>query len=121
MTEAALFVQATFAELHSELGDEDTAEVLKGFINDTDRKTRSMASGTRGRLEIRREAHSIKSSAGTFGFQRLSMLAHDLELRAETVLPEQLDELIRMLRNAFEEIAAFSLIELLKFSTETAS
>ena len=85
MDEMPLFQQATLVALISELGKEDTAEVLKIFLADTSSKMSAIASDLQARSTIKREAHSIKSSSATFGFVELSRLARELESGAEAM------------------------------------
>jgi histidine phosphotransfer protein HptB len=115
-----LFDRATYFELSAGLGEDDTAEVLKVFLADTAGKMRSLASGQQSRSTIRREAHSIKSSAATFGFAELSALARGLELRAEAMSPEQLNESVEALRQAFESVSNLADAQLPGSSTEIA-
>ena len=96
MDEMPLFQQATLAELISELGKEDTAEVLKIFLADTSSKMRTIASDLQARSTIEREAHSIKSSSATFGFVELSRLARELESGAGVMSPADLQESARV-------------------------
>ena len=114
MTEAPLFDQAVFLDLNSELGDEDTAEVLRAFLADGARKMVTIASAGQDRSTIKREAHSIKSSAATFGFAELSALAKELEAGAEGMAAPQLHESIEAIRSTFERTAEFARANLLK-------
>jgi hypothetical protein len=52
MSESPLFDQAVFLELSSELGEEDTAEVLEAFLADGVRKMGTMASAMQDRSTI---------------------------------------------------------------------
>jgi HPt (histidine-containing phosphotransfer) domain-containing protein len=120
MSEAPLFDQAVYLELSSELGQEDTIEVLKAFLADTHRKTGIMASAVRDRSTLKREAHSIKSSAATFGFAELSALARQLEASSETMSVAQLQEFVETLRQAFERTSTLAQAQLLTTDAETA-
>src|SRR4051812_5454861 len=90
MNEAPLFDRSVFRGLCSELGNEDAAEVLQAFLADTPRKMATMTSAMTDRPSIKRAAHSIKSSAATFGFAKLSVLARDLEASIESMSVAQL-------------------------------
>ena len=114
MSESPLFDQAVFLELSSELGDEDTTEVLKAFLADGARKMATMASAAQDRSTIKREAHSIKSSAATFGFAELSARARELEAGAEGMAAAQLHEFVEAIRSTFERTAEFARANLLK-------
>jgi HPt (histidine-containing phosphotransfer) domain-containing protein len=108
-----LFDEAVFETLRSELGEADTTEVLKAFLADTAGKMSRLAVNAESSLLIKREAHSIKSSAATFGFDELSQLARALELGAETMPSARLRESVRELQLAFETISQYALANLL--------
>jgi HPt (histidine-containing phosphotransfer) domain-containing protein len=120
MSEAPLFDQTVFLELSSELGQEDTVEVLKAFLTDTSRKMGIMASVVGDRSTIKREAHSIKSSAATFGFAELSVLAREIEARAEAVGPAELYEFVETLGRIFERTSKLAQAQLLTCGAERA-
>jgi HPt (histidine-containing phosphotransfer) domain-containing protein len=63
---------------------------------------------------VKRQAHSIKSSAAALGFVELSGIARELELRAESASPEQLREAAETLRGAFDKALGFAEAELAK-------
>jgi HPt (histidine-containing phosphotransfer) domain-containing protein len=121
MDEMPLFQQATLVELISELGKEDTAEVLKIFLADTSSKMSAIASDLQARSTIKREAHSIKSSSATFGFVELSRLARELESGAEAMSPAELQESAGKLRHAFERTERFARANLLTSDPEIAA
>ena len=114
MNEAPLFDPSVFRELCSELGNEDTAEVLQAFLADTPRKMALIMSATTDRPSIKRAAHSIKSSAATFGFAKLSALARELEGGIEGMSAPQLDECVETLRQTFEQTAELAQANLLQ-------
>jgi len=120
MSESPLFHQAIFLALVSELGEEDTAEVLKAFLADTARKMAVMASAMQDRSTIKREAHSIKSSAATFGFAELSTLARELESGVEAMAAPQLHEFVETIRQAFERTSEYAQAHLLATGAEMA-
>lgn len=74
----------------------------------------AMISATTDRPSIKRAAHSIKSSAATFGFANLSSLARDLEAGIEGMSAPQLQESAETLCQAFEQTAAFARANLLQ-------
>jgi histidine phosphotransfer protein HptB len=108
MNEAPLFDLSVFRGLCSELGNEDAAEVLQAFLADTPRKMAIMASDVADRRSIKRAAHSIKSSAATFGFVGLSALARDLESGIEGMSAPQLHDCVGTLCLALEKTAEFA-------------
>ena len=120
MTEMPSFEPAVFRELNAALGADDTIEVLKTFLDDTSRKISAIASDLQARPSIRREAHSIKSSAATFGFTDLSTRARELELSAEAMDPVQLHEFVEAFRQLFEKTAKFAEAHLLNAGREIA-
>jgi hypothetical protein len=76
--------RVAFENLVAEIGEAATLEILDVFITETETrmallKTLSVATD---RIRIEREAHSLKSAAGTFGLERLADLARDLERNA---------------------------------------
>lgn len=102
MSDCALFDEDTFGTLTVELGLESTAEVLAAFLRDTRAKIGICTARTDDRALIEREAHSIKSSAGTFGFIKLSTVARNLEKNVPNLDPDKVEESIADLRAAFE-------------------
>jgi histidine phosphotransfer protein HptB len=114
MNEAPLFDPSVFRGLCSELGKEDAGEVLQAFLADTPCKMAIMISDVTDRRSIKRAAHSIKSSAATFGFVGLSALARDLESGIEGMSAAQLHECTGTLCQAFEKTAEFARANLLQ-------
>ena len=114
MHEALLFDPSVFYGLCSELGNEDAAEVLQAFLVDTPRKMAIMTAATMDRPSIKRAAHSIKSSAATFGFVGLSALARDLESGVEGMSAPQVRDCVKTLGEAFKQTAEFARKNLLQ-------
>jgi histidine phosphotransfer protein HptB len=114
------FDEDVFLKLVAELGDEDTIEVLKVFLADTANKLTALEANSQARPMIKREAHSIKGSAGTFGFRDLWKLAKELEFSAETMDSERLHEALGSLRQAYEATRQFAQANLLKSSLAMA-
>jgi HPt (histidine-containing phosphotransfer) domain-containing protein len=115
-----LFDKAVFHLLGAELGEADAIEVLGAFLADTAGKMERLAAIGEARPLIKREAHSIKSSAATFGFEDLSRLARELESGAETMPAAKLQESIGELRRSFETTRQFAQTDLLHTSPRTA-
>ncbi len=120
MSETSIFDKTVYLDLVSELGREDTVEVLKAFLADTSRKMEVMASVASDRSTLKREAHSIKSSSATFGFFELSALARKLEAVAETLTIAELLESVVALRQAFERTSQLAQTRLLTADSELA-
>lgn len=114
MTHTFSFDEPVFRELGDELGAEDTAAVLQAFLADTAKRLDRLEADDQSLSDIKREAHSMKSSAATFGFRMLSQLARELEAGVETMPQAALRESIRELRQAFEATSAFARANLLK-------
>jgi HPt (histidine-containing phosphotransfer) domain-containing protein len=114
MNEAPLFDPSVFRGLCSELGNEDAAEVLQAFLADTPRKMALIMSAMTDRVSIKRAAHSIKSSAATFGFAKLSALARDLESGIGDMSAPQLHDCVGTLGQAFEKTVEFARANLLQ-------
>lgn len=103
MSDAPIFNNAVLIELNAELGPENTVEVLQTFLADTARKMTVLTADQVTPALVRREAHSIKSSAATFGFERLSKLARELEAGAEGMQAAALAASVETLCRAFDE------------------
>ena len=103
-----LFDKAVFDALSAELGEDDTAEALAAFLEDTAGKMARLAANFEARPLVKLEAHSIKSSAGTFGFADLSRLARELESSVATLEPAKLRQSVGELQRTFEKTRHFA-------------
>ena len=77
-------VAGAFEELVREIGQDGASEVRAVFWSDTDTRLvrlRELDLAAQ-RTRIEREAHSLKSTARTFGYLRLAALALELERSA---------------------------------------
>lgn len=101
MNEFPAFDESVLDLLKSELGAEDTAQVLKTFLADTGRRTGLCDAIVSDRMLVKREVHSIKSSAATFGFAELSEIAQTIERDAAGMSDQQLREAVAALRDSF--------------------
>jgi histidine phosphotransfer protein HptB len=108
MNDPVQFDESVYQILRSELGDEDAMEVLRTFLDDTSGKFTRLAAKCEDRAEMKREAHSIKSSAATFGFSALSRLARELEAGAASMDLAQMRHYVESMQQAFEATARFS-------------
>jgi len=113
MNDTVQFDASVYQILRTELGEEDAVEVLKTFLDDTSSKFDKLAAKSENRAEMRREAHSIKSSAATFGFSALSRLARELEAGSESMDIAQMQQYVVKLQQSFEAVARFSEANLL--------
>lgn len=113
MSAPPTFDKTAFLSLSAELGADGAAEILETFLSDTSRKLEVMASDC---SLVKRQAHSIKSSAATLGLLELSRIARDVEFGAESASPEQLHQAAETLRGAFakaqEKLLGFAEAEL---------
>ncbi|HLG80966.1 MAG TPA: Hpt domain-containing protein [Bradyrhizobium sp.] len=108
MNELAAFDQSVFDLLKSELGAEDTAEVLRTFLADTGRKIQICAASGFDRTLVKREAHAIKSSAAAFGFMELSDHARSIEGQVIAMTTQQMQDAIQALQDLFERTSGFA-------------
>ncbi len=120
MTKSPFFDKAIFMTLRSELGEEETVEVLEVFLSDTARKLEIMTSAMQDRSTIKRESHSIKSSAATFGFVEFSAFAREIECNIEYLSPSLVPEFVKTLGDAFERVSDFARANLLNTGAELA-
>ena len=115
------FDETVFKLLGDELGDDYAIEVLEAFLEDTADKMAKLAVSGHDRELAKREAHSVKGSAATFGFSDLSRLARELERGAQTITAEQLEVSVRELRQVFEATKQFAETNLLHAGPGTAT
>ncbi|MBC9883912.1 Hpt domain-containing protein [Bradyrhizobium sp. INPA01-394B] len=92
-----------FDALVCEIGEDGACEVRAVFWSETSARLqlfRTLELGQhRGR--IAREAHSLKSTARTFGYVRLATLALRLEGTADTLSNGEFDDLLQQMDAAF--------------------
>ena len=92
-----------YAALVREIGEDGAGEVRAVFWNETCARlqlfrTLSLA---QHQARIAREAHSLKSAAGTFGYVRLAALALRLEKTAETLGEAEFSDLLERMDAAY--------------------
>jgi HPt (histidine-containing phosphotransfer) domain-containing protein len=96
-----------YAELVDEIGEPAAREIRDVFISETNARLKLLhaLSPARERIRISREAHSLKSAAGAFGYRHLASLAVRLEgsvMRLSTAeyaeLLDDIDEAYRAAR-----------------------
>lgn len=73
--------RATYDAMAEEIGAEAVEEIAKVFVRDTEKRLVMFETATldAARDTIQREAHSLKSAAGTFGLTELAEAARELE------------------------------------------
>ncbi len=101
--------QAVFDELKEISGEEFINELIDAFLEDAPVMIRDMreALQTQDVESLRRNAHSLKSNANTFGATELGILAKDLEYMARENnldVGDRLDVLERVYADAAEEL-----------------
>lgn len=76
--------QATFDELKQISGEDFINELIDAFLEDAPDMIRQMQAAIEARdvESLRRNAHSLKSNANTFGALELASLAKELEFMA---------------------------------------
>jgi histidine phosphotransfer protein HptB len=112
MSDVPICNKAVYLEFCGDVGPEDAAEVLGAFLEDTLKKMSGLPS-LADRAVLKREAHSIKSSSATFGFERLSGLGRQLEFGADTMSPAEVLDVIAAIKGVFEVTAGYARKELL--------
>ncbi|MCK7475745.1 MAG: Hpt domain-containing protein [Rhodopseudomonas palustris] len=75
--------RATYDAMAEEIGAEAVEEIAKVFVRDTETRLKMFESTAldSARDVIQREAHSLKSAAGTFGLSELAAAARELRNR----------------------------------------
>lgn len=97
-----------YEALVAEIGEEGAQEVRTVFWSETCARLqlfRSLALAQH-HTRIAREAHSLKSAAGTFGYGRLAALALRLEQTAETLHETAFRDLLDLMDAAFDAARA---------------
>jgi Hpt domain len=99
-----VFDLTMFQALASEIDRVGAMEAFDVFDIDTRRRLRSFSEAEidENRTAVQLEAHSLKSTAAMFGFQRLAALARDLEQRAQTVTGPEFRVLVPQMQWAFD-------------------
>ncbi len=106
---------ALMRELVAELGQQSVSELLELFAGETDKRFRLLdgLSITSDLSKIEREAHSFKSSAGTFGLWKLSRLARELEANAASMSEADYRAILADMKGAYpSDLSRQSLLEL---------
>jgi signal transduction histidine kinase/DNA-binding response OmpR family regulator len=93
-----------FEKLAQEIGERDASETLNVFVTETERRLRMLRQlcDDPDRDAIEREAHSLKSSAGTFGLRDVAEFARRLERDAASISANDYRAILDRLDAAFE-------------------
>jgi hypothetical protein len=86
-----------------EMGEEAGREMIETFMRTTQNKIASLAVIAKNASALEREAHSLKSSAGIFGFRALSAKAAEIEINARKIDGNDIAPTLDELRRTFEE------------------
>ncbi|RXH21117.1 Hpt domain-containing protein [Bradyrhizobium zhanjiangense] len=92
-----------YAALVREIGEDGASEVRAVFWSETCARLQLFRTLSREQHQARiaREAHSLKSAAGTFGYARLAALALRLEKSVETLHDTELGDLLDLMDDAY--------------------
>ena len=80
--EAPLVDRQRLGAFRASMSSEQLASWLRRSIGDAERTCERMATLPQGSEDLRREAHSLKGTAGTFGLMRISQIAAGIEEKA---------------------------------------
>lgn len=108
MNASEIFDPAVYARLSSELGAADVAEMLEGFLADTQGKLDRLGANPLDRDMTKREAHAMKCSAATFGFVEMSLIAWELDATAKDMEPAELSRATEDLNRSFARVRNLS-------------
>jgi HPt (histidine-containing phosphotransfer) domain-containing protein len=99
---------ATFEELKQMSGEDFIKELLDTFLDDAPKLIEQLKSAVAAKDvdSFRRAAHSLKSNAATFGAQRLSDLAKQLEMLAKENNLAETGDGLKALEQAYRAAAA---------------
>ena len=97
---------ATFEQLKQISGEDFISELIDAFLDDAPNMIQNMQSALAARdvESFRRNAHSMKSNANTFGAMELGALAKELEFMAKENNLDVGDRL-EVLKETYEKVA----------------
>jgi signal transduction histidine kinase/DNA-binding response OmpR family regulator len=106
--DADILDPAAFSSLAEEIDLDAAIETFNAFVADTHQRLQSFAALTleASRKHVQIEAHSLKGTAATFGFQKLSEMARRLEQDAPVISEQDFRSLLPTLGEAFEAAKA---------------
>lgn len=92
-----------YRALIREIGEDGASEVRAVFWSETSARLKLFRtlSLAQHNAKIAREAHSLKSAAGTFGYVRLAVLALQLEKSADALGEAEFHDLLDLMDAAF--------------------
>jgi hypothetical protein len=100
--------RAAYDALAVELGEDGMQEAVAAFIAEMAARLEALRQYPleQSRSAVSREAHTIKGTAGTFGFRRLAELAKWLERNVDKVTAEEFADVTERVEAAFREAQA---------------
>jgi hypothetical protein len=100
--------RSVYDELVEEIGDESTREMLDVFLEETVARLALLnrLACSNDRLQIEREAHSLKSTSRAFGLKQLSALARTLEVAAFGMSDAEFRLTLDQIEQAFDKARA---------------
>jgi len=98
--------KATFEELKQMSGEDFINELIDAFLDDAPKMITAMetALAAKDAEAFRRNAHSLKSNANTFGAMELAALARELEVMGRESNLE-VGERLSVLKQTFQKVA----------------
>lgn len=87
----------------AEMGQDAAREMIDRFIHNTETKIAALSEIAKDTASLEREAHSLKSSAGIFGFRALSAKAAEVERNARRIGGRDIGPALKELSRTFEE------------------
>ena len=98
--------QATFEELKQMSGEDFITELIDAFLDDAPNMLSNMESALEAKdvESFRRNAHSLKSNANTFGASELGELAKELEQMGKDNDLE-IGNRLEVIKEAYDEVA----------------
>lgn len=117
----AAFDRGAFDELAEALGPEGMREAVDSFVRETERRLASLRTLRRAgdREEVKREAHTLKGAAATFGLRQLSELGKWLEHNSDNLDRRAFAGAVNRMEHAFAN--ARMLIDDMAIDTERAA
>jgi CheY-like chemotaxis protein len=110
--EIPLLDRAMIERLGANLPAQKYADFLQRGIANAQRSSKRLAELPAGSEELMREAHSLKGTSGTFGLQRISALAAEIEVAARDggELTELVEQLAAAVTATREELRSCDLL-----------
>ncbi len=98
------FCRQSLADLIEEIGEAYALEAFHVFLDDARQRLDTLKTGVTvaERKTMEADAHLLKSTSATFGFDRMSKLAERLEREAESLSAADCDALLTSIRAAFD-------------------